>query len=94
MSELGNAMRMLSQRFPTCVQGPINYPIHQGKPNPAHGKFFFVGAIPAACATEDGRSLKYDTEDAAIRAAIAAGAERIQDARCRFVDIENYGGCA
>lgn len=75
----------LNAKYPTCVQR-INYPVHQGKPNPAHGKFFFVGSVPVACLDpETGRSRHYDTEQAAIDAAIAAGADRIQRCDCSFV---------
>lgn len=76
-------------RFSTAIQ-QINYPMHQGRPNPSHGKFFFVGSIPAACIDTDparlGRSRIYDTEDQAIAAARAAGATRIQGADCRWID--------
>lgn len=85
MSEFGSAMRLLSGKFPTCIQ-QVNYPMHKGQPNPFHGTFFFVGAIPADCYDhERGRSKHYPTEQAAIEAAIAAGAERIQGVDCRFV---------
>ena len=78
MSELSAAVRLTSSRFPTCVQ-KVDYPFHQGKPNSKHGKFFFVGAIPSACYDPERQGSKfYDTEQAAIDAAIAAGAERIQ----------------
>lgn len=89
MSELAGAMRMLAAKYPTCIQ-QINFPIYQGKPNPANGKFYFVGSIPAACVDENGRSNKYDTEEQAIRAAIAAGAERIQGVDCRFINLDDY----
>jgi hypothetical protein len=85
MSELQNAMRMLSAKFPTVIM-QVNYPIHKGKPNPAHGLFFFVGSIPAACYNhEEKHSYYYQTEQDAIDAAIAAGAERIQGVDCRRV---------
>ncbi len=85
MSDLAGAMLMLSGKFPTCVQ-QINYPIHQGKPNPAHGKFFFVGSVPASCWDHEKQtSKKYDTEQEAIDAAIAGGATRIQNVKCEFV---------
>ena len=78
------------QCFSTAVQ-QINYPIHQGKANPAHGLFFFVGSIPAACYDHDaGRSLKYTSEADAIRAAIAAGATCIQGADCRAINPADY----
>ncbi len=78
-------MRMLGSKFPTCIQ-QVNYPIHKGQANPKHGLFFFVGSIPAACYDyEAGHSQFYATEQAAIDAAIAAGAERIQGVDCRFV---------
>lgn len=81
-------------RYSTAVQ-QINYPVHDGRPNPCHGLFFFVGSIPAECWDESrnggaGGSKIYPTEDAAIRAAIAAGAERIQGADCRIIDPANY----
>ena len=77
ISELAMFMQP-RQRYSTAVQR-INYPMHQGKPNPAHGKFIFVGSIPSDCYDMQARcSKRYDTEDDAIRAAIAAGAEVIQ----------------
>lgn len=87
MSELAQAGQMFSgsSNYPTCVL-QINYPVHQGRPNPSHGKFFFAGSIPAACYDFDNqRSRIYDTEQQAIDAAIAAGAERIQNVKCEFV---------
>ena len=59
---------------------------HQGKPNPSHGKYYFVGRIPAACYDQEKKCSKtYDTEELAIQAAIDAGATRIQDSHCKFV---------
>ena len=88
VSELSSFMSRGS--YPTCVQR-INHPIHKGAPNPAHGKFFFVGSIPGECYDrEAGRSRLYDTEEQAIRAAIAAGAKRIQGTDCRFIDVADY----
>jgi len=85
MSELQQAMRMLSGKFPTCIQ-QVDYPIHKGQPNPAHGKFFFVGSIPRDCYDfERGGSKFYATEQEAIDAALAAGAERIRGVDCRHV---------
>ena len=85
MSEMQNAMRMLSGKFSTCIQ-QVNYPIHKGEPNPSHGRFFFVGSIPSACYDQDAkRSLMYDSEQAAIDAALAAGAERVQGVDCRRI---------
>ena len=55
--ELAHAMRVLSAKKPTCILR-IDYPIHHGKLNPAHGKYFFVGNIPAACCDARGKSLK------------------------------------
>ena len=72
------------QRFSTAVQ-QINYPIHRGQPNPAHGKFFIVGSVPVSC---DG--VKFDTEEAAIRAVVAAGATVVQGADCRMIDTKEY----
>ena len=85
MTEMQTAMRLLHGKFPTCIQ-QINYPIHKGQPNPAHGKFIFVGSIPGDCYDhENQRSKRYDTEQDAIDAAIKAGAERIQGADCRWI---------
>ncbi len=87
MSELQSAMRFLSGTFPTCIQ-QVNYPIHKGQPNPAHGMFFFVGSIPGACYDHERRGSKfYPTEQAAIEAAIAGGATRLQGVDCRFIPI-------
>ena len=93
MYEIGNYLRMQDNRpksgsrYPTAIQR-INFPIYKGKPNPVHGKFFFVGAIPAECYDEDaGHSKRYDTEEQAIEAAITAGADRIQRCDCSFVDM-------
>ena len=86
MTEMQGALSLLRGEFPTCVQGPIDYPIHQGKPNPSHGKYYFVGRIPGACYDQEKKcSKKYDTEELAIQAAIDAGATRIQDSHCKFV---------
>lgn len=85
-----------AQRYSTAIQ-QINYPVHQGRPNPIHGKFMFVGSIPAACWNAEknngpfspkGGSKYYDTEAAAILAAADAGAEYIQGADCRRVTAE------
>lgn len=86
MGELAHAMRgILSGGLPTAIQR-INYPIHKGAPNRAHGKYYFVGSIPAACFDQTTqRSMKYDTEQQAIDAAKAAGATRIQRCDCSFV---------
>ena len=75
----------MAQRYSTAVQ-QINNPKNPG----FHGKFFFVGSIPADCYDQArncgaGGSKIYDTEDAAIQAAIKAGAERIQGADCRMI---------
>lgn len=77
--------------FPTAMQR-INYPVHHGRPNTAHGKIIFVGRIPGACYDRDlnggaGGSLRYETEDEAIAAAILGGAEHLQRLDCTFVDI-------
>lgn len=79
MAHLKNPNRA-SSPYPTAIQR-VTVPTAL-----AFGKFFFVGFVPAACLTEDGRSLKYDTEDAAINAAVSAGAERIQRCDCSFVN--------
>ena len=84
MSELQSALAMFNGDLPTCVQR-INHPMHQGKPNPKHGKFFFVGTIPAECYDwQAQRSKVYDTEEEALQAAERAGATRIQRADCTF----------
>ena len=85
MSELQRAMGILGGKFPTCIQ-QVNHPIHKGRPNPAHGQYFFVGAIPAACYDEKRNGSKfYATEQEAIDAALNAGAERLQGADCRWI---------
>jgi hypothetical protein len=72
-------------KYSTAIQ-QINYPIHQGKPNPAHGKFFIVGSVPVACIDPDtGRSKTYDTEQQAIDAVVTAGATFVQGTDCRVV---------
>jgi hypothetical protein len=94
MSEMAQAMRMLQGGFSTALR-QINYPMHKGQPNPAHGKFHFVGTIPANCWDETrnggrGGAVCFDTEDEAIAAAIAGGATRIQRCDCSFVDIDAW----
>lgn len=85
ISELALAGSLLSSKFPTAIQ-QVNYPYHKGKPNPFHGKFYFVGSIPASCYdTEKQHSHYFDTEEQAIQAAIAGGAQRIQRVDCSFV---------
>jgi len=75
----------MKAKFPTAIQ-QVNYPFHQGKPNPFHGKFYFVGSIPAECYDYDKNHSKYyDTEKEAIAAAQAAHAERIQKVDCSLV---------
>ena len=81
-------------KFSTAVQ-KINHPIHNGVPNEAHGKFFFVGSIPQSCYDASrnggrGGSKIYDTEDSAIKAAIFGGADYIQGVDCVKIDITNY----
>ena len=82
-----DAVRLLNSgaKLTTGVQR-INHPVHNGRPNPAHGKFYIVGSIPAACydATRRGSHL-YDTEADAIAAIQAAGVSRIQRCDCSFV---------
>lgn len=85
---------MAQQNYSTAVM-QINYPIHNGRPNPAHGKFFFVGSIPAGCYDQTrnggrGGSKLYDTEDAAIRDAVANGSTYVQGADCRKINIDAY----
>lgn len=100
MSEFGKAMAMFGggAKFSSAVQ-KINYPFHKGQPNPSHGKFIIVGSIPANCYEADynngpfsppGRSKRFDNEDAAIRALIAGGADYIQGADCRKIDVAEY----
>lgn len=85
MTELAQVGHLLGGKFSTAIQR-INYPTHKGKPNPSHGKYYFVGSIPSVCYDfETGRSKKYDTEEQAIAAAIVAGATRIQRVDCSFV---------
>lgn len=93
MGELAAAMKMLQGGFSTAIQ-QVNYPVHQGKPNPKHGMFFFVGSIPANCYEPEhdngpfspkGMSKFYATLDEAIAAAKAGGATRIQRPDCSFV---------
>ena len=76
-------------RFSSAVQ-QVNYPIHNGKPNDKHGKFFIVGSIPLPCYDMarnggSGGSRFYDTEQQAIDALIAAGAPYIQRLDCSRV---------
>ena len=86
MTEMQSALKMLSGKFSTCIQ-QINYPIHKGQPNPAHGKFMFVGSIPGACINpETGRSKHYTTEQDAADAAFAAGITRVQGVDCRWIE--------
>ena len=74
-------------KYSTAIQ-QINFPFYKGLPNPVHGKFYFVGSIPADCYDEEKKmSKKYDTEQDAIDAAIAAGADRIQRCNCTFVEM-------
>jgi len=87
MSDMTAALRMLQGSFSTAIR-QIDYPIHKGQPNPAHGKFTFVGSIPESCYdAAAGKSLKYDSEQQAVDAAIAGGATRIQRCDCSFVVI-------
>lgn len=77
-------------RFSTAVMR-IDYPFHDGRPNPAHGKFFIRGTIPATCWDQDRQdSIIFETEGHAIRAAIEGGAERIQGADCRIINPADY----
>ena len=84
MYEIGEFIRR-PRRYTTAIQ-QVNYPVHKGKPNPFHRKFFFVGAIPADCYNYEKRQSKfYDSEQKAINAAIEAGATDIQRCDCSFV---------
>lgn len=86
MTEMKTALRLLQGTFSTAIQ-QVNYPIHNGQPNPKHGMFFFVGSIPIACYDVEGKHSKYyATEQDAIDAAIVARAERIQGVDCRFIN--------
>ena len=83
------AAAMGKAKFSSAVMGPINYPIHKGAPNPAHGKFYIAGSIPAACydlARNDGRggSVLYASEADSVAALIAAGAVNVQRCDCSF----------
>lgn len=91
MNLLAAAITPGAQRFSSAVQ-QINFPVYRGQPNPAHGKFFIVGSIPAACYDESrnngrGGSKLYDTEQQAIDALIDAGATYIQGADCRRITL-------
>ena len=78
------------QRYSTAIQ-QINFPVWQGKQNPFHGMFYFVGSIPSICYDQAAqKSLKYETEADAIRAAIAGGASCIQGTDCRIVEPMDY----
>lgn len=95
MSEIGQAMQMLSRKFSTAVQ-QIR-PAYPGCKNPNIGKFIFVGSIPAYCYDFErnngrGGSKVYDSEKAAIMAAIAGGADVIQGADCRKISIVEFVG--
>lgn len=86
---LAAAIAPNAPRFSSAVQR-INYPVHNGRANPAHGKFFIVGSIPAACYDPErnggrGGSKLYDSADDAIAALQAAGAPVIQGADCRVI---------
>lgn len=83
-----------AQRYSTAVL-QINYPVHNGRPNPAHGMFFFAGSIPTGCwdaSRNNGRggSKLYPSEDAAIRDAIANGSTYVQGVGGRKIDIAAY----
>lgn len=89
MSLLAAAIAPGAPRFSSAVQ-QINHPIHQGRPNPAHGMFFIVGSIPEACYDQSrnngrGGSVLYPSEQAAIEALQAAGAPCIQGVDCRVI---------
>lgn len=68
-------------KLATAIQ-KIDYPIHKGKPNPSHGKFYFVGSVPINL-----NGLKFDTETEAIEAARKEGVERLQDHKCKWVEL-------
>lgn len=94
--ELAYTMKILNAKFPTCTK-QVDYPVHKGKPNPAHGKFYFVGSIPGNCYDADydngpfspkGKSKYYDSEQSAIDAALKGGASQIQRVNCSFVKME------
>lgn len=86
--------RFLGAKFATCIQR-IDYPMHNGKPNPAHGKFFIVGSIPAACYdAEQGKSKIFDTESQAISAIVQSGVRRFQKSNCAWLDAPTCGDCA
>lgn len=84
MYEIANFINRKA-KYPTIVS-EVDNPIYKGKPNPVHGKFYLQGSIPIDCYDESEEHSKYyDTEADAISAAIAAGAERIQDTQCNKV---------
>jgi hypothetical protein len=90
MNLLAAAIAPNAPRFSSAVQ-QINHPVHQGRPNPAHGMFFIVGSIPDACYDESrnggrGGSMLYPSEQAAIEALQAAGAPVIQGVDCRVIN--------
>jgi hypothetical protein len=89
-SVMGGALALLQAPLPTCVQGPINYPVHRGQPNPRHGWYYLAGSIPAACYDQESQhSHYYQTEQEAVDAVLAAGATHVQGADCRKVKWGN-----
>ena len=85
MNELA---QVISAKFSTAIQR-INYPIHRGQPNPAHGKYFIVGSIPAACYDQSrndghGGSMLFGSEAECAAAIEAAGVERYQLCNCAW----------
>ena len=63
----------------------INYPEHNGRPNPKHGKIHVVGSVPITCMEADLTTKKYyDTEADALAACSAGGATDIQRLDCSW----------
>jgi hypothetical protein len=85
MSDYAAFAKFATTKLPTAIQ-QINYPIHKGLPNPAHGKFIFVGSIPGVCYDHIKKcSFRYDTEQEAINAALEAGVTHLQGVDCRKI---------
>ena len=73
------ALSALQGRMTTGMRR-VDYPVHQGKPNPVHGKIHLVGSVPAVLL-----KVYFDTEEACIAACREAGVQNLQGVDCRFV---------
>lgn len=83
-SELQQVIAMGQRGYSTAIQ-KIDYPIHQGKPNPVHGWYFLVGSIPASLYDHDRRgSMRWPTLGEAMAAVESAGVERYQLPDCSW----------